>query len=99
LTVNNRQIVPAYDLYRHYSVPQQQTTADADYTSSGIDYRDQQDGGTSGFYPIEPGWVLVGSKQNTLQVQLASAMAAVESNSRAILILRGHLAQNVTPVR
>jgi hypothetical protein len=99
LTVNNRQIVPAYDLYRHYSVPQQQTTADADYSTSGIDYRDQQDGGTSGFYPIEPGWVLVGSKQNTLQVQLASAMAAVETNSRAILILRGHLAQNVTPVR
>lgn len=99
LTVNNRQIVPAYDLYRHYSVPQQQQTADADYTSSGIDYKDQQDGSASAFYPIEPAWVLVGSKQNTLQVQLASAMAAVETNSRAILILRGHLAQNVTPVR
>lgn len=99
LTVNNRQIVPAYDLYRHYSVPQQQQTADADYTSSGINYKDQQDGANSGFYPIEPAWVLVGSKQNTLQVQLASAMAAVESNSRAVLILRGHLAQNVTPVR
>jgi hypothetical protein len=69
------------------------------YATSGISLRDQQDGGTSGFYPIEPGWVLVGSKQNTLQVQLASAMAAVETNSRAILILRGHLAQNVTPVR
>ena len=99
LTVNNRQIVPAYDLYRHYSVPQQQQTADADYTSSGIDYKDQQDGSASAFYPIEPAWVLVGSKQNTLQVQLPSAMAAVEANSRAILILRGHLAQNVTPVR
>ena len=99
LTVNNRQIVPAYDLYRHYSVPQQQTTANADYTTSGINYKDQQDGSASAFYPIEPAWVLVGSKQNTLQVQLASAMAAVESNSRAVLILRGHLAQNVTPVR
>ena len=99
LTVNNRQIVPAYDLYRHYSVPQTQTAANAMYATSGISLRDQQDGGTSGFYPIEPGWVLVGSKQNTLQVQLASAMAAVETNSRAILILRGHLAQNVTPVR
>ena len=99
LTVNNRQIVPAYDLYRHYSVPQQQETANADYTTSGINYKDQQDGAESGFYPIEPAWVLVGSKQNALQVQLASAMAAVESNSRAIIIMRGHLAQNVTPVR
>lgn len=99
LTVNNRQIVPAYDLYRHYSVPQQQTTANADYTTSGINYKDQQSGADSAFYPIEPSWVLVGSKQNVLQVQLPTAMAAVQSNSRAIIILRGHLAQNVTPVR
>ena len=99
LTVNNRQIVPAYDLYRHYSVPQQQQTADADYSTSGIDYKDQQSGADSGFYPIEPAWVLVGSKQNSLQVQLATAMAAVETNSRAVIIMRGHLAQNVTPVR
>ena len=99
LTVNNRQIVPAYDLYRHYFVPQQQQTTDADYTSSGIDYKDQQSGSDSGFAPIEPGWVLVGSKQNTLTVNLPAAMQAVESNSRAVIIMRGHLAQNVTPVR
>ena len=99
LTVNNRQIVPAYDLYRHYSVPQQQTTADADYTSSNIDYKDQQQGGVSGFYPIEPGWVMVGSKQNVLTVTLPAALTAVESNSRAIIMMYGHLAQNVTSVR
>lgn len=99
LTVNNRQIVPYYDLYRHYSVPQQQTTADADYTSSNIDYKDQQDGANSAFYPIEPGWVLVGSKQNVLNVTIPAALAAAETNSRAILILRGHLGQNITSVR
>jgi hypothetical protein len=99
LVVNNRQIIPSYDLYRHYSVPQQQTTANADYTTSGIAYKDQQDGGMSGFYPVEPGWVLVGSKNNTLTINLPQAMTAVESNSRAVLIFRGHLAQNVTPVR
>ena len=97
--VNNRQIIPSYDLYRHYSVPQQQTTANADYTTSAINYKDQQDGGTSGFYPVEPGWVLVGSKNNTLTINLPQAMTAVETHSRAILVFRGHLAQNVTPVR
>ena len=97
-TVNNRQIVPAYDLYRHYSVPQQQG-GNAYTTAQTEAFRDQQDGGESAFYPIEPAWVLVGSKQNTLQVQLPSAMAAVQANSRAVLILRGHLAQNSTPVR
>jgi hypothetical protein len=99
LVVNNRQIIPSYDLYRHYSVPQTQTTTNADYTTSGISYKDQQSGADSGFYPVEPGWVLVGSKNNTLTVNLPQAMTAVETNSRAILIFRGHLAQNVTPVR
>ena len=98
LTVNNRQIVPAYDLYRHYSVPQQQG-GNAYTTAQTQAFRDQQDGGESGFYPIEPAWVLVGSKQNTLQVQLPSAMAAIQTHSRAVLVLRGHLAQNSTPVR
>lgn len=99
LTVNNRQILPSYDLYRHYNVPQQQQTANADYTTSGINYRDQQSGAESGFYPVEPGIVFVGSKQNVLQVQLKAAMQAVQANSRAVIIFRGHLAQNVTPVR
>lgn len=99
LIVNNRQIIPSYDLYRHYSVPQQQTTANADYTTSGISYKDQQSGADSGFYPVEPGWVIVGSKNNVLSVNLPASMAAVETNSRAVIIVRGHLGQNITPVR
>lgn len=99
VTINNRQIVPAYDLYRHYDVPQQQTTANADYSTSGINYKDQQKGSMSGVCPIEPSWVFVGSKQNVLQVNLKSAMTAVETYSRAVLIFFGHLAQNCTPVR
>ena len=98
LTVNNRQIVPAYDLYRHYSVPMQQG-GNAYTTAQTKAFTDEQSGADSGFYPIEPAWVLVGSKQNSLQVQLPTAMAAVQANSRAIIILRGHLAQNVTSVR
>ena len=99
LTVNNRQIVPAYDLYRHYSVPQQQQVTAPYYSANTATFLDQQSGADSAFYPVEPAWVLVGSKQNSLQVQLPQAMAAIETNSRAVLILRGHLAQNVTPVR
>jgi hypothetical protein len=99
LTVNNKQIVPNYPLYAHYDVPQQQTTSNADYTASTISYKDQQKGSLSGVCPIEPGWVFVGSKNNQLSVQLPTAMATVDANSRAVLIMYGHLAQNVTPVR
>lgn len=99
LIVNNRQIVPAWSIDRHYFAPQQQQTTDADYTTSGINYVDQRDGSNFGYYPVEPGWVLVGSKQNTLQIQLPAALSSVAANSRIIIQFLGHLAQNVTPVR
>lgn len=91
LTVNNRVIWPQLDMYRFYDVPQTQ-----DGSSAAV--IDQQKGSDSALYPIEPGVVLVGSKQNILEAILPATMAAVESNSRAILYLAGHLAQNVTPV-
>lgn len=99
LTVNNRQVVPSYDVYRHYSVPMQQQVAAPYYAANTSNWKDQQDGSESGFYPIEPGWVFVGSKQNVLQINLPAALAAIETNSRVVVIMRGHLAQNVTPVR
>jgi hypothetical protein len=99
ITVNNRQIVPALDMYRFYNVPQQQQTANAFYTSSAIAYKDQQDGSSSALYPIEPGIVFSGSKQNIVQITIPAALAAIESNSRVILYFSGHLAQNVTSVR
>lgn len=99
LTVNNRQVVPSYDIYRHYSVPMQQQVTAPYYAAQTAAWKDQQDGSESGFYPIEPGWVFVGSKQNVLQINLPAALAAIEANSRVVVIMRGHLAQNVTPVR
>jgi len=91
LTVNNRVIWPNVDNYRFYDVPQ---TQDA----SAASVIDQQKGSDSALYPIEPGVVLVGSKQNILEAILPASMAAVETNSRAVLYLAGHLAQNVTSV-
>jgi len=99
MTINNRQVCSGIDIYRFYQVPQTQTTANADYTTSGINYKDQQDGSASAMYPIEPGIVLSGSKQNVIQINLPAALAAVETNSRVVLYMTGHLAQNVTSVR
>jgi hypothetical protein len=99
VTVNNRQIIPSVDCYRFYQVPQQQQVANAFYTSSAISFKDQQDGSSSALYPIEPGVVFSGSKQNIVQIQIPAALAAVETNSRVVLYFSGHLAQNVTSVR
>lgn len=98
LSVNQRQIVTGWDANRHYVVPQQQQTANADYTASSINYADQVNLGSDGFFPCEPNWVLVGSKKNLLTLNLPQAPAAVLSNSRVVVIMRGVLGQNVTPV-
>lgn len=99
ITINNRQVVSGIDCYRFYDVPMMQTTANADYTTSAINYKDQQKGSESALYPIEPGIVLSGSKQNVVQINIPAALAAVETNSRVVLYFSGHLAQNVTSVR
>ena len=96
LSVNNRQIVSAYNVGRHYYVGQTQGITNATPALSTIA---EQDGSTSGFYPIEPGLVLVGSKQNVLTINIPQGLTAVEANSRCVIIFSGHLAQNVTPVR
>lgn len=93
LTVNNRVIVPQLDCYRFYDAPQTQEPA----VSNSVD---QQKGSDSALYPVEPGIVLVGSKQNVLELILPSALAAVQTsaNPRFVVYFAGHLAQNVTPV-
>lgn len=97
VTVNNRQIVPAYDLARHIKVPRTQTA-----TSTGTNTAvNSVDASIDGIYPIEPNWVLVGSKNTQVVVTLPSALAAVQAGTapRFILKFYGVLAQNVTPVR
>lgn len=97
VTVNNRQIVPAYDLARHVKVPRTQTA-----TSTGTNTAvNSHDGSIDGIYPIEPNWVLVGSKNTQVVATLPSALSAIQAGSapRFILKFYGVLAQNVTPVR
>lgn len=96
VVVNNRQIVPAWDLYRHLYVPQTQQGAAA--TASTID---QNDGSEFGYYPCEPNIVLVGSKNNVISLELPGAISVLQAATapRIVVIMRGILAQNVTPVR
>lgn len=97
LTVNQRTIITAWDLNRHYQVNQtQQLVARAAGTPfSNID---QNNFDTDGFSVVEPNVVLVGSKKNILQVVIPAGLATVEANSRLVCVMRGILAQNVTSV-
>ena len=97
ITVNNRQIVPSWDLYKHLYVPQTQQA-----TSTGTNTAiDQNDASEFGYYPVEPNIVLVGSKNNQIQLNLPAAIGTLQAATapRIIVIFNGILAQNVTPVR
>lgn len=90
LTINQRVILPFWDLARHYQVNQTQQTGATNY--------DQLDLGKDGFYPVEPNLVLAGDKKNILTVTLPTGLTAVAANSRLICIVRGILAQNISSV-
>jgi len=96
ITVNNRQIVPSWDLYRHLYVPQTQQGAASTATTI-----DQNDATEFGYYPCEPNIVLVGSKNNVITLELPGAISVLQASTapRIVVIMRGILAQNVTPVR
>lgn len=89
LTVNNRVVIPSLDIYRFYDSPQTQESATT---------IDEFKGSETAIYPIEPGVVLIGSKQNIFEIVMPSALNNVVSTQRFTVIFYGHLAQNVTSV-
>ena len=96
VVVNNRQIVPSWDILRHLYVPQTQQDVLAPTTK-----QDQNEATEYGYYPVEPNIVLVGSKNNVISLELPGAISTLEAGTapRIVVIMRGILAQNVTPVR
>jgi hypothetical protein len=90
LTINNEQILPSWDVIRHYFVPQTQQSAST---------TDQWAAGSDGFYPVEPGIVMNGAANINFQLTANGAPATVETNSFIAVIQRGILCQNVTTVK
>jgi hypothetical protein len=96
LTVNNRVISTAMPIVRHKHVPilQQNNAA-----GNGIN-SDAFDGVNSTAYACEPNWVLIGSKNNQLTMNLPAAIGTLQANKTTVItmLLSGILAQNVTVV-
>jgi hypothetical protein len=90
LTINNRQIVPASDLTKFLQTPQTQATGAANSPVT------QFDGAWANV--VEPNLVLIGSKNSLFNITIPSAFAALDANTRVVILCRGILAQNVTVV-
>lgn len=94
IMINNNNIIPNWDLWRHWVSPQTQQTAAAG-AGSPID---ELHGNNDGFWPMEPNVVLIGSKNYQINVSLPAPTGTMDTNSRMILYFRGILAQNSTVV-
>jgi len=71
IEVNSRILYKQWDLMRHYNAPQTQATPNFPSPSNYIPrQKNQYDGGSDGFYPMEPLPVFSGSKQNVVQMFL-----------------------------
>lgn len=90
LTINNEQVLPAWDVLRHYFVPQTQQSAST---------TDQWSASSDAFYPVEPGIVMNGAANINFQLTANGAPASVLANSFIAVVQRGILCQNVTTVK
>jgi hypothetical protein len=98
LTVNQRVIVPSWDLQRHYCAPITQSGLVPAPTVAG-NIENSTDFSVNGFASVEPNMVFVGSKKNQLTITLPQALVSVPTDARLVVICRGLLAQNSTSVR
>jgi hypothetical protein len=97
LTINNSQVLPAWDVYRHYFVPQ--TQGGVGITAQTVFPVDQNNAADDAFYPVEPGIVFNGAANINFQLTANGAPATILANSFIAVIQRGILLQNVTTVK
>jgi len=97
-TVNQRQIVTGWDLYKHKKSPITQSGY-LPYAASTMVTQNSTDFANDGYYPCEPNLILIGSKKNVLTVNFDGTLAAIQANSRLVCVFQGILGQNCTSVR
>jgi len=99
ITVNNQQILPSWDLYRHLNAPQ--TQSGVGVTAQTIFPIDQNDASEYGFAATEPNILLNGASNIQVNLTLPGAISTLQASTspRIIVIWRGIKAQNVTSVR
>jgi hypothetical protein len=98
LNVDNVNIAPAWDLQRHLYIPNvNNSTSTTVGTTTLLVPQNSVNGNVQGFAPIQPCWIFNGKQNIQLSINLPQALAVVEGSSaqRIVVMLRGHLAQNV----
>jgi hypothetical protein len=102
IQMNNRNILPNWDLNRHFCVNQTQQNANfntASPTSPAQFTIDQENLSVDGFCPVEPNWIFNGAGNIQASIILPSAISDIPTNGAIVAIFRGILLQNVSTVK
>lgn len=99
ITVNNQQILPTWDIFRHYFVPQTQNGVGV--TAETVFPIDQIDASENAFGAAEPNILLNGASNIQANITLPGAISTLQASTapRIVVIWRGIKCQNVTSVR
>jgi hypothetical protein len=97
IVANNQQILPAWDILKHYFVPQTQNGVGI--TAQTVFPIDQVDFYTDASCVVEPNIVLNGAANYQININLPAAPTAIDSNTFVALKFNGLLAQNCTSVK
>lgn len=103
LTINQRTVITAWDLMRHYrpTVTQMNAvyaTTTAPTAPIHLASEDSVDMSNDGMFPTEPNIVFAGNKKHDFNITLPLGIVAIPTGLRIIAVLRGILAQNVTAI-
>jgi|SRR6478735_1217936 len=100
LNISKQQVIyiQNWDLLKHRKVQVWQEGLTTGYTTSGAtapNGLDSFDGGLDTFQPVTPYISFTGRDNMNITVSTPGALAAVETNSRLVLMMRGFIAFNV----
>lgn len=98
IVANNQQILPGWDLAKHYFAPQTQLGI-LPFTGATVLPVNQLDLSKDVNYPVEPNIVLNGAANYQAQITLPVAPAAVTANTYMVVKWNGLLLQNCTSVK
>ena len=97
IIANNQQILPKWDILKHYFVPQ--TQKGVGITAQTVFPINQVDGSEDTVYPVEPNIVINGAANYQINLNLPAAPTTLDSNTYVAFLFRGILLQNCTSIK
>jgi len=97
IIANNQQILPKWDILKHYFVPQ--TQKGVGVTAQTVFPINQVDGSEDTVYPVEPNIVINGAANYQINLNLPAAPTTLDSNTYVAFLFRGILLQNCTSIK